>query len=289
MSATIIEAAVNGPWTRERQPKIPIAIDEIVTEAVACASAGASVIHFHAYDITTGNQTTDLSVIEEIISAIRAEVDVLVYPAIRYMSNAQAIEPSAGERRYSHFATLGETRKLDWLIVDPGSTNLVRYSDLNLEDAVVDINTPIAIRHGLNVAAEFGLNPTMAIYDPGYLRLAHHLVSQNAKLKKPMYRFMFSEQLTFGFPPRTYALQAYLELYRELGISAPWMVAGLGTNVLPLVPEVVDRGGHVRAGLEDFDLGSEIGNLALVEATAKAIEAAGGTVASTTEAREILA
>ncbi|WP_063893312.1 3-keto-5-aminohexanoate cleavage protein [Sinorhizobium sp. Sb3] len=289
MSTTIIEVALNGPWTRKRQPRIPIAADEIVADAVACCKAGASVVHFHAYDVGTGDQTTQLAVIEEIIAGIRAETDALIYPAIRYMSNSEAIQADSGKRRYDHFAALGQRRKLDWLIVDPGSTNLVRYTDGLLDDAVVDINTPAAIRHGLEVAAECGLNPTMAIYDPGYLRLAHHLVGQNPRLKKPMYRFMFSEQLTFGFPPRTYALRAYMELYRELGISAPWMVAGLGTNVLPLVPEVVRRGGHVRAGLEDFELGSETGNVALVEATARAIEAAGGTVASTKEAQKILA
>ncbi|KQX51333.1 MULTISPECIES: 3-keto-5-aminohexanoate cleavage protein [Ensifer] len=289
MNTTIIEVALNGPWTRKRQPRIPIAANEIIEDAIACCKAGASVVHFHAYDVETGDQTTELAVIEQIITGIRAETDALIYPAIRYMSNSEAIQANSGKRRYDHFSALGRRRKLDWLIVDPGSTNLVRYTDSNLDDAVVDINTPAAIRHGLEVAAECGLNPTMAIYDPGYLRLAHHLVGQNPRLKKPIYRFMFSEQLTFGFPPRTYALLAYMELYRELGISAPWMVAGLGTNVLPLVPEVVRRGGHVRAGLEDFDLGSATGNLALVEATAKAIEAAGGTVASTKEARRILA
>ncbi|WP_158228586.1 3-keto-5-aminohexanoate cleavage protein [Sinorhizobium fredii] len=289
MSATIIEVALNGPWTRKHQPKIPVAADEIVSEAIVCCKAGASVVHFHAYDAKTGDQTTDVALIESIIAGIRDEVDALVYPAIRYMSNAEAIHASSGWRRYEHLAALGRGRKLDWLIVDPGSTNLVRYSDTSLEDAVVDINSPAAIKHGLNIAAEYGLNPTMAIYDPGYLRLAHHLVGRTTRLKTPMYRFMFSEQLTFGFPPRSYALRAYLELYRELAISAPWMVAGLGTNVLPIVAEAVVMGGHVRAGLEDFDLGTETGNLALVEATAKAIEAAGGKVASTAEARRILA
>lgn len=289
MRSTIIEAAVNGPWTRKRQANIPITPDEIIAESVACARAGASVIHFHAYDVSTGDQTTALPIVEEIISGIRSQVDVLIYPAIRYMSNAEAIQSTSGDRRYSHFASLGKSGKLDWLIVDPGSTDLVRYDDTALEEAVVDINTPVAIRHGLAIAAEYSLNPTMAIYDPGYLRLGHHLVRQNPRLKSPMYRFMFSEQLTFGFPPRRYALAAYMELYRELGVTAPWMIAGLGTNVFSLIPEAVRLGGHVRAGLEDYELGTSTKNLALVEATARAIEAAGGRVASTAEAREILA
>ena len=288
MRPTIIEAAVNGPWTRSRQPGIPLSVDEIISEAISCAHAGASVIHFHAYDEETGEQTTDLSVIEAIIDGIRDQVDVVIYPAIRYMSNADAIRPESGKLRYDHFDALGRSGKIDWLIVDPGSTNLVRTTDRELEDAVIDINGPRAIEHGLRVAAAHGLNPTMAIYDPGYLRLAHILSGREPRLPKPVYRFMFSEQLTFGFPPREYALEAYMHLYAELGVSSPWMVAGLGTNVLPLVPKVVELGGHVRAGLEDFELGTPMTNLALVATTAKAIQAAGGNVATTAETRELI-
>ncbi|AUX79455.1 3-keto-5-aminohexanoate cleavage protein [Sinorhizobium fredii] len=82
MSATIIEVALNGPWTRKRQPKIPVAADEIASEAIACSKAGASLVHFHAYDVTTGDQTTDVAVIEEIIAGVRDEVGVRLYRAI---------------------------------------------------------------------------------------------------------------------------------------------------------------------------------------------------------------
>jgi hypothetical protein len=45
-----IEAALNGPWTRAWQPSIPDTVEAIVTEGIACASAGATIIHAHAYD-----------------------------------------------------------------------------------------------------------------------------------------------------------------------------------------------------------------------------------------------
>ena len=46
-----IEVALNGPWTRRLQPTIPLTPDEIVSDAIECAKAGASIIHFHAYVI----------------------------------------------------------------------------------------------------------------------------------------------------------------------------------------------------------------------------------------------
>ena len=54
---TWVEAAINGAWTRAKQPAIPLAPDEIISEAIACAHAGASIVHYHAYDPETGQQT----------------------------------------------------------------------------------------------------------------------------------------------------------------------------------------------------------------------------------------
>src|SRR5919107_769060 len=44
-----LEVALNGPWTRQRQPGIPVTRGEIVEQAVACAGAGAAVVHPPAY------------------------------------------------------------------------------------------------------------------------------------------------------------------------------------------------------------------------------------------------
>jgi TPR repeat protein len=36
-----IEAALNGGWSRALQPGIPVTVEEIVAEGIACARAGA--------------------------------------------------------------------------------------------------------------------------------------------------------------------------------------------------------------------------------------------------------
>jgi 3-keto-5-aminohexanoate cleavage enzyme len=52
-----VEAALNGTWGRERQPAIPISIDEVIVDGIAAAKAGAAIIHLHAYDSVTGRQS----------------------------------------------------------------------------------------------------------------------------------------------------------------------------------------------------------------------------------------
>ncbi|MFC6838136.1 3-keto-5-aminohexanoate cleavage protein [Halomarina ordinaria] len=53
----------------------------------------------------------------------------------------------------------------------------------------------------------------------------------------------------------------------------------------PLVPEAVERGGHVRVGLEDAPLGSGRTNVELVEDARGRIADAGATLATADEVR----
>ena len=43
----IIEVAINGGTTKERNPNVPRTPDEIATDALACFEAGAAIIHNH--------------------------------------------------------------------------------------------------------------------------------------------------------------------------------------------------------------------------------------------------
>ena len=75
-----IEVALNGAWSRRLQPGIPDTVEQIVAEGIACARAGASIVHTHAY-AEDGRQTFDWQVYARIIEGIRAAVDVPVYPS----------------------------------------------------------------------------------------------------------------------------------------------------------------------------------------------------------------
>jgi uncharacterized protein (DUF849 family) len=83
-------------------------------------------------------------------------------------------------------------------------------------------------------------------------------------------------------------MDAYRELLTEEAPYANWMVAGLGTEVLPLVHDIVKRGGHVRVGLEDVPMGHKVSNLEQVKDARHSIENAGAHTATATEIRQIL-
>lgn len=263
---TWIEVALNGPWGPDLQPAAPYTVDAIVREAVEAAHAGAGIVHFHAYDETTGRQKDDWQLYARIIEGIRSKVDVIAYPTIPLAgSGLGSHEPSGAADRFRHVDELGRRGLIEWAVCDPGTVNFARFDRLRQGDAgFVYLNPGDHIREGLRIAAAHRIRPSFAIYEPGFTRLGAALVEAMGTVPTPVYRFMFSDEFSFGFPPRPYALEAHLTLLSGVAAGAPWMVAGLGVDVEPLIETALGKGGHLRTGLEDAPFGTVRTNAQLV-------------------------
>ncbi len=286
-----IEVALNGPWGRARQPGIPVAEAEIIADGIACAEAGAAVIHLHAYDAATGRQRDDWQIYARIIEGIRARVDAIVYPTIPLAGSAYAGAEGDAAARFAHVEALAARGLIEWTVVDPGSVNFVRFGAEAREGAgFVYLNPPDHVAEGLRLATRHRLHPSYAIYEPGFLRLGAAMTAGAHGLPAPIYRLMFSDEFAWGLPPAPAFLDAYLALLaREAPAGVPWMVAGLGVDVTPLIAPAVAAGGHVRVGLEDAPWGSERSNRAWVEAALHQVTAAGGAAADAASVRAALA
>lgn len=287
---TWIEVALNGPWGRELQPGAPVAVDAIVREGIAAAEAGAGIVHFHAYDEATGRQKDDWQLYARVIEGIRSRVDVIAYPTIPLAgSGLGSHEPAGAADRYRHVDELGRRGLIEWAVCDPGTVNFARFDRVAEGDAgFVYLNPGDHIREGLRIAAEHRIRPSFAIYEPGFSRLGAAMAAATGNVPTPVYRLMFSDEFAWGFPPRTYALEAHLALLAEAAPGAPWMVAGLGVDIEPLIDATLERGGHVRVGLEDARFGEERSNLDLVGRAAARVRASGREPATAAEIREEL-
>ena len=284
---TWLEVALNGPWGRERQPGVPTTVEACIEQGIACVEAGAAIVHIHAFDAEADEQNDDPEFYAQVIEGIQDEVDAIVYPTIP-LAGSPGQPAMTGEERFAHQDVLGQRGLLEWAVVDPGSTNFSTYDDIARDEpGFVYENPEDHVRTGLDVATKYGASPSYAIYEPGFVRLGAALTERFSGMNPPIYRFMFSENYTFGFPPEPYALDSYLTLLANEAPDAPWMVSGLGVDITPLIPEAVDRGGHVRIGLEDAPLGSNRNNVEWTEHARREIENAGGTLATATEIRTV--
>jgi 3-keto-5-aminohexanoate cleavage enzyme len=285
---TWLEVALNGPWGHAARPGIPRLVEDIVAQGIACAKAGAAIIHVHAYDETSGRQHDDADLYHRIIAGIREKVDVIVYPTVPLAGMAGQADAGTPQQCFAHVEELGKRGVLEWAAVDPGSVNFSHYDDL-VADRVgfVYVNPEEQVRYGLKLAMRYHFHPAFAVYEPGFMRLGATLHWRESS-PAPVYRFMFSRGYTFGFPPEDYGVTAYLNLLDQVAPGANWMIGGLDVDVLPLVPRAVMEGGHVRVGMEDAPANSTKSNLQWVEEAVQAIENSGGQLANAEEVRQAI-
>ena len=86
MQKLIIEASINESARKEDNPNIPYGPEEGARDGIACAKAGAAIIHYHARDQVTGDNEWEngTKTYLECYRLIRQECpDVIVYPTQR--------------------------------------------------------------------------------------------------------------------------------------------------------------------------------------------------------------
>jgi len=147
---------------------------------------------------------------------------------------------------------------------DTGSVNLGGLDEEGLPGGVdfVYVNSFADIRPKARVCERYGLAPSIAVFEPGFLRTA--IAYERAGRMPPgaFVKLYFGAErgylgegkggAAFGLPPTRRALDAYLEILE--GSALPWAVAVLGGDVVEsgIARLALERGGHVRGGLEDY-------------------------------------
>ncbi len=278
MNETVwLEAAINGAAGRSLQPRIPVTPEEIIADAVACAEAGAAIIHLHAYD-ANGTPVEDADLYARIIEGVRTRTDAVIYPTLALKGDREA--------RLAPIRKLGARGLLEWGVVDPGSVNIThRMQAAAGMDGVHYPNPDDHIRAALALASADGWRPAFAIYEPGFARLGAALAAATPGLKTPVYRVMFSDNLLFGMAPSTRALDFYAAHLEETASGAPRMLSGLDANIDSLIEPALAHGFHIRVGLEDAPFGTDRSNAELVTAARRRIEATGRRLASPADIR----
>jgi uncharacterized protein (DUF849 family) len=289
-SPVLIEAAINGETRPERNPNVPRKPEEIAADAIRCLDAGASVIHAHNDDIRqNGRAAADLY-----LAAWRPVLErrpgALWYPTLAVGSDmAESL---------AHVEILAREIGLRVGICDPGSTNLGGPDEEGLPVGIVYSNPYEGIRFAFEQCTRLALGPSLAIYEPGFLRttLAFHRAGRLPA--GAMVKLYFGGQygifatrpgVSFGLPPTENALRAYLDLLAGAGL--PWSVSVWGGDLMatPIARLALELGGHLHVGLEEhFDPERKPTNEELVREAVALAARVGRPVASGAEAERIL-
>jgi uncharacterized protein (DUF849 family) len=284
----IIEAALNGVTNRKVNPHVPETPEDHTNDALACIDAGATVIHTHTANLFAPPEEAAEQYAASYRPVVEQHPGIICYPTT-------GIGPTI-DVRYRHIELLDDMGLIRAGFVDTGSVNLggTGPDGLPVEPGYVYTNTFSDVAHKMRVCSERGLGPSVAVFEPGFLRvvLAYH--EAGALPPGTLVKFYFSKggylgggAPLWGAPPIIESLDLYLAMLGDAPI--PWAVAVLGAGLVdtPVARAALERGGHLRVGIEDWANGPP--NAEQVAGVAKLCAEIGRPVATIDDAAQLLA
>ena len=287
MKKLIIEVRMNETARKDANPNVPYTPDEIVAEALACAEAGAAIVHFHGRD-ADGNETSDPEVYRQIVSGIREKSDVLIHPTL-----GQFFGGAGPDERMAHIKALAEMGLApDMAPLDTGSNNIDMFDWQAGEfvgDGAVYVNTGANLRYMAGRMREWGIRPQLCSWSIPNLRLAGAFLAAGLVPAPAFVTLVLSgERGIMGHPATEAGLRAYLDNMPDEAME--WSVLCGGREIFDLLPAILREGGHVSAGLGDTTYASlgQPTNADVVRAIAAMAREHGREVATPEEARMML-
>lgn len=269
----VITAALCGAGTTKAQTEyVPITPEEIAADAVACAKAGASVVHFHVRD-KEGKNTMETERFVEVINLVREE---RAKAGIDFVINLTSSGSKFSEdMRLAHLPVL----KPEMTSYDPGS--------MNWANSYVFLNSPQFLERLGTLSQELQIKPELEIFDGGMIGNVDYYVKKGF-LKGPLH-YQFVLGVSGGMPGTA---ETFAYMLPKLQPGSTWSATGIGRWHMPVMLHALAEGcDGLRVGLEDnifLDKGVLATNTQLVERAVKIGEDCGREIATAAEAREIL-
>jgi uncharacterized protein (DUF849 family) len=259
MKPLIIEVGLNEGAKKDENANVPYTPEEIAADCIACAAAGASIIHFHARDPETGdNRMGDTDLYLKAFGLVRSSgCDVQLYPT--YEPRELDINT-----RFGHVFALVDAQHLDMGVLDMGSFNLIRFVDGHFGETVfmpleasVYQNPFRSLQFMLQYYSDHEVIPNLAVYEPGHLRTVFAFIHAGVIRGAPLVKLFFSQHHQFGLLPDPDGLDAYVHMIETLGADeVEWMTVCTGMDQKDhcdeLLAHTIERGGHVRVGVGDL-------------------------------------
>ena len=293
----IISCAITGAiHTPSMSPHLPITPEEIITDSLAAAEAGAAILHLHARNPEDGRPDQTPEGFTPFLARIKQSSDAVINITTGgspYMTVSERVAPAAyhkpelaslnmGSMNFGLYPMLNRFKEFKhaW-----EREHLEGSKDLVFRNSFKDIEYVLETCYGNGTRFEFECYDTSHLYN-----LAHF--ADRGLVKAP-----FFVQSVFGLlggigPHAEDVMHMKRTADRLFGDAYRWSVLGAGANQFRIAAQSAALGGNVRVGLED-SLWAGKGELATanavqVEKIRTIIEGLGLKVATPKEAREIL-
>ena len=254
----IITCAVTGSGhTPTMSPHLPYTVEDVVSQSVAAARAGAAVIHLHARDPRDGSPTADPAVFREYLKGIKAETDAVIS-----ITSGGGTGMSVQDRLRVIYDTKPELCTLNLGTFNYGSFPMIpKYAGkwkFDWEEPYLEstrsepfVSTFADIEHMLtDLTTSTGCRFEYEAYDVGHLyTLAYY--HELGLIKPPIFMQTIMGVMGGIGPEVEHIAHMKMTADRLFGADLQWSVLGGGRHQFNMVTAAACMGGHVRVGLED--------------------------------------
>jgi 3-keto-5-aminohexanoate cleavage enzyme len=199
----------------------------------------------------------------------------------------------------AHLRPMADAGVLRMVALDPGLTQFGHLDDDGLPSRHIQGGTTFPEAAAVTEFASSQRVPlSVGIYEPGNLRWAIAYARAGKFPIGTMIKLYFggdyamggvrTPAVNFGLYPTKAALDLYLSMLD--GVDIPWIVSVQGGVLLdtPIARYALERGGHLRVGVEDTAGATEMTNAETVQAAADLAAAVGRPVAEGQDATTVL-
>ena len=297
-SKVIITCAITGSiHTPSMSPHLPVTPDEIATQAIDAAKAGAAILHLHARDPANGRPTPAPEIYAQFLPQVKAGSNAIVNITTGGGQGMSLDERLAAAERFSPEMTSLNMGSMNFGLYpmaaryksfnhDWEPQHLERSRDNIFRNTFSDIEAILArLGEGHGVRFEF------ECYDIGHLYTLNHFLER--KLVKPPLFVQTIFGILGGIGPDPQNVMMMRETAERLfGDQYHWSVLAAGRFQIPTCTMAATMGANVRVGLED-NLYESKGKLAqsnavLVSKIRRILDELSIEVASPDEARQML-
>ncbi len=250
MSSVFITCAVTGSGnTVDKSDKVPVTPEQIATECIAAAKAGAAIVHIHVRDPITGMGSRDVALYTEVVDRVRsADVDVVINltsgmggdltlgSAERPLPLAEVGTDMVGAtERLEHIAAL----RPEICTLDCGTMNFG-------EGDYIMTNSTAMLRAMSRQISDLGVRAEIEAFDTGHLWQAKSLVDEGLIAGPVMVQLCMG--VPWGAPPD---INTFMAMVNTVPDDWTWSAFSLGRRQMEYVALAAIAGGNIRVGLED--------------------------------------
>jgi uncharacterized protein (DUF849 family) len=245
----MIEVGLNESVRTTQCPRVPTTVPDVISDVVGCASAGASVLHYHARDAQQADVWKEVAFYREVMEGLAARgCDAITYPT--YLGEFDHIWALHDEVTSGNGLQMAPFDVIQNVGLSTWDEENVRFVPMGLNALGADKSvTPPALAE----IQRRGLGPVIAVFDIGqarWVRLAVHagILAEPVNLK-----VFLHAGWVLGPTPSPAGIDAYLAELDGIDTEVTVVPSTMHDRDawLELLDASLARGLNVRVGLGD--------------------------------------